>query len=239
MKRYNDLWLPDSVYARLSKGIGLCDVSDGDVLTVDSTAPGGSGTVEGQTKFSWLPPSGGGGAAVNIQYSLVNLAGTGFGTIDNGAGNQTVGSAYYMLEDSVIDGVRVYWKRNASDRTLNLAIWTFSTATTGTQVANVDVAVTASGVYSGTFGSPVPITAGTRIMITMWEKTGAEYTAGQASGVITFDKCIPGFSTQPCCLIGSNVVYMAGRAGGANAFPDAPISALGNVYVPAEPIFAA
>ena len=35
-------------------------MADGDVLTIDSTQPGGSGTVAGETKFAWKPSSSGG-----------------------------------------------------------------------------------------------------------------------------------------------------------------------------------
>jgi len=37
-------------------------MSDGDVLTLDSAQPGGSGSIAGETKFKWAPAGGGGGA---------------------------------------------------------------------------------------------------------------------------------------------------------------------------------
>jgi hypothetical protein len=237
MHRHGSLWVPDSVAQRLQRGI--CCASNGDVLTRDSAQPGGSGELAGEGKWAWKPPAGIGLGTVALSFSLVGIALAGIAATSNASGNQTAGAMYYATQPLTITGGRFYWKRNATDRVVNLKLWSVLTATTGTALTNVDVPVTASNAYTGIFPGAVVLPASTRFMITIWEKSGAEYTGGLHSVGATFDTCVPGLLPAPSMLVGQNLVLVASRVGGANAFPNASPTALGDVFYPVEPLIAA
>jgi hypothetical protein len=171
-----------------------------------------------------------------LTYSYADICGSGVVAASNASGNQTTGVFYWACKAMSVTGVRFYWKRNANDRTVNVAIWSVTTSTTGTKLNNIDVAVTASGVYTGTFGSPVSISANTRFCVTVWEKSGAEYTGGLHGGSATFDLPVLGLSASPEAMVGPYLMLMTNRVGGSNAFPNAAAAALGDIFYPIEPV---
>jgi hypothetical protein len=86
------------------------------------------------------------------------------------AGNWTFGIKFRpMTTGKSCSGVRFYWSGNQA-RTVKCRLWAG-----GVSQANVDVNVTTTGWYTGTFASPVALDTFTDYFATIWETSGTEY----------------------------------------------------------------
>lgn len=156
-----------------AKPRGICDVSDGDVLTVDSGAPGGSGTIEGQTKFSWQAPSGG-GSQVALEKRLTDICSQ-VGTATIQAGGNNVGWKFVpRIGGQVCYGASVYWNPGASDRTVRLRLLDVGSATV-LRTASVAVPSGVPGIYSVTWADYTMI-AGDSLFVDAWEDDNVQLT---------------------------------------------------------------
>jgi hypothetical protein len=87
------------------------------------------------------------------------------------AGNFTVGMSCIPSRALTCTGVRFFWQTAGSAKTVRCRVY----GTSGS-LASVDVAVNATGIYTGTFASPLNLTAYAALQVSAWETTGARYT---------------------------------------------------------------
>ncbi len=178
-----------------------------------------------------------------MEYSVVDVCVAGFASTTNVSGNQTCGAAFFNSRAIVIPGIRFYWKKNGANKTINVALWTINSNTTGTKIANVDVAVNATGAFTGTFGSAQSMAANSRWMVSMWEKGGAEFTAGGHSVATGYDAFVLGYSAaaangdRTALMCGHGIFHGGYFVAGANTYPGtAAPSAIGDRFYPVEPV---
>jgi hypothetical protein len=185
----------------------------------------------GNGEQSWLPlstaPSG---ATVlltsNAWWSIVDSA------AQNGtrivAGNQTSGQRFLPSRPLVVTAVRFYWHTAGSAKTIRCKIYVGNTALAA---ASVDVAVNASGIYVGTFATPLTLTPYVPVQATIWETTGSFYTDCGVFVPPGFGNEVKGFiSTGPYLYTTFFTKFVTGDASPNN-------NAANEVY-PVEPIFA-
>jgi hypothetical protein len=151
----------------------------------------------------------------------------GTANIRNTAGNFTTGDKFSSTRALICTGVRFYWKANgANSYTVRVKIWK------GTALATADVAVQASGVYTGTFAAPLELTAYNTYAATAWETTGARYTDvdATAAGPYGAVALVGGISTGPFTFAHSFQRHAAGDA--------VPVTTSSTNFYPVEPVFA-
>jgi hypothetical protein len=208
-------------------------MADGDILTEDSTQTGGSGVIKGKEKYAWKTPA----AAPTmpaVWWSSPEMAALGlYGfTPTRQAASQTCGVAFHVLNHAMTcTGAKFYWKRGSADRTVRLKLWEITHAdgfSSGTELANVDVNVTADGVYSGAW-TGVALTANKKYLVSMWETSGTDYTRVAAVGGDAA-KGVPSwpFPMGPFLLMSRTDRYTAGNnfplsGGGSELFPIVPV----------------
>jgi hypothetical protein len=152
---------------------------------------------------------------------------TGQSTFVRNGGNFTTGLAFQVTQACTITGVRFYWVRNASDRTVKCSIFNGS----GTNLATVDVSVTSTGIYIATFASSLSVTqadaTGTNTLkVGVWDKSGNDYTRFSGNPAI-----VPVFTF----IGGPKVIWKNWNAFAAG---DASPTGSGTEYYPVEPVFA-
>ena len=171
------------------------------------------GIAPGVTKFlredaTWQAAGGGGNAITNSVVSLINSAGS------NGAGNYSTGSKFYVSKDCTCTGIRF---SGANPAPYTLRLWNSSSSILATVSATGG-----AGPVTGTFSSPVSLTAGTQYFVTMYNAS----TYWQVAGATPLGIVFP-FSAAPICLIDSRW-YAAGDAmpntqSGAATYPVEPV----------------
>ncbi len=92
----------------------------------------------------------------------------------------SVGVMYYALRDLVCTGVRYYWVRGSADRAPVVKLWLNSAIGAGTVLASKATATTATGIYTGTFDTPVNIPAGSVFTTTVFDVL--DYTSANIPG---------------------------------------------------------
>lgn len=113
-------------------------------------------------------------------WSPVARAANGTYTTVASAGSFNVGRQFFYdnfaAESNVsFTGIRFWWPGGVGAKTVRCRLYTDDG---NTELDSADVAVNASGIYSCTFASPIPLTAANAYMyhvVAMWETSGARY----------------------------------------------------------------
>lgn len=131
----------------------------------------------------------------NGGWSPVARAANGTYTTVASAGNFNVGRQFFYdnfaAESNVsFTGIRFWWPGGVGAKTIRCRLYTDNG---NTQLASADVAVNASGIYSCTFASPVPLTAADAYMyhvVAIWETTGAYYVNVTGYSAIAYEETL-------------------------------------------------
>ncbi len=160
----------------------------------------------------------------------------------NQAVEASIGVMFRATRALVCNGVKMFFKRAAADRTYSCKLWFASTLTAGVQQAVATVDATATGLYTATFASPVAIPAGTVFVVTAYNAT--EETAG-GGGVVSptlWHGLLGDYNGEIArvCLAGPGTVIISHRhiAGGGDVFPTLKASQYngGNYFFPVSPV---
>lgn len=188
------------------------------VLGVGGGTPG-SGVIAGQDDVSFQEA----GDLVDVAANWYSPADAGMATGATArSGNFTTGGQFQISRALSCTGVRFYWQSVGGARTVRCKVWQG-----GVALASVDIAVNASGVYTGTFAAPVSPDPYEFFYATVWETTGANYIDAKVAGSIIDDLPINPFCYAQLLTVFSNV---AGDHIPNNSSP--------NELYPVEPVFA-
>lgn len=130
------------------------------------------------------------------------------------AGNFTVGQLYscYGVTKRT-SGFKFYHQSAGGPRTIRVKLW-FN----GVLNTSVDVAVNASGIYTGSWAAPVTLTNGPWAL-TCWETTGTSYTRTSRPGMIPLAYPVfPGIMAGATCYAAGDA-YPNVNTGGGEYYP--------------------
>lgn len=123
-----------------------------------------------------LTGGGGGGGILPLVYNPAHV-GAAMNTA-GGSGSFSMGNNILPFVNMTLHGIIFFWN-NAGSGPVRCKAWTYS----GAALASVDEPVSGPGLYTGTFASPIPLTAGVNYPISIWDTTGASYASLISSGV--------------------------------------------------------
>lgn len=192
----------------------------GSVLGLGGGSPG-SGVIDGEDDFSFQE----GGALVDVGgpnwYSIADAAAATGATA--AGGNFTTGGQFQISRALSCIGIKFYWQSVGGARTVRCKLWQG-----GVSVGSVDVAVNASGVYTGTFAVAVALTPYVFFYATTWDTSGGNYTNSIATGSQK-----SGVSIMPFCFAQLFTAFSS------SAGDHVPNNSSPNELYPVEPVFAA
>ena len=121
------------------------------------------------------PQSSSSTGSASVTLSPVGLAANqpwGVVTSFAGTASQTSGTTFYLTQAGTCLGGQFYWAPNTT-RTVRVSLWDFHTRT---RLAFIDVSVSGTGTYSGTFASSVALNAYQTYTVSFFEMSGTDYS---------------------------------------------------------------
>jgi hypothetical protein len=125
------------------------------------------------------------------------------------SGSDTVGCTFLVGQSGTwtCTGVVFYWVVASGTKSVKCSIWDSA----GTRLANVTVSSVTTGVWTGTFGSPVSLTVNAPYWIGCWQTDASNYVKSTRTTVANL--YIPdGGIIGPGILVGNRCMFASGDA---------------------------
>lgn len=226
----------------------------GPVGPIGATGPAGpTGATGGPGSTGPVGPTGPigpSGTGSTLEYSLIDeLLGGAPGNPPPAVTNTSSswGTAWLIsTKDGVapptkITGVRFYWVSTGQPAVIRVHVWTY---TGGISLGSVDVNVNATGIYVGTFATPIDIAqfnTATPSQLNTWSPffTSCYWVSGSGTGKSPYSSSRSAVGPAFPFRVGSNcVLWQAGNYGVVAADVPPDNGPLANVYYYVEPVFS-